>query len=322
MPEILLIFHIRKARLKAREAAICEAEGLLRDLNPVRQTGGPLSDHKGVFWLTIPADALEAAESRFPYLGYSEAVDTLEPGQAVKWRGERYDITRLYSCDEEALRELAPDRRVFALEIGNGEVRQVRGYRGDGGQLSKRGLPVYDARVLVNLVTPLKVPQPEKVAVGAQRPASQTRAIFEEEAEAPVYLDPFAGVGGIVIEAVAQGYQTLSLDIDPALRFGLRQFGATHEVGDAAHLPYADASIDAIASEPPYDPDALPVVAQALHEMARVLKFGGKIALLCAEAQADVLREAAINLSLQPLLDTPLDRKGLPCAILAWEKHG
>ncbi|HEX2620167.1 MAG TPA: hypothetical protein VHL11_08475, partial [Phototrophicaceae bacterium] len=69
--DILLIFHVRKARLKARDAAVCEAEALLNDLAPVRQAGGPLSEQKGVFWLTIPAEALESAESRFSRLGYS-----------------------------------------------------------------------------------------------------------------------------------------------------------------------------------------------------------------------------------------------------------
>lgn len=295
-PDALLIFHIRTARLKAREAAICEAEALLNNLAPVRQTGGPLSEQKGIFWLTIPAEALEQAEARLPHLGYTEAVDMLEPGDTLKWRGDRYDITRLYEADEELLRDRAPDRRIFALETSDGVIRQVRGYRGDGGQLSKRGLPVYDARLLVNLVTP------SHYGLGD-------------------LLDPFAGVGGVVIEAVASGYHALSIDLDPALRFGLVQSGAAHVVGDAAHLPYPDASIGAVATEPPYDPDALPVVTQALYEIARVLKPGGKIALLCAGHQADALRQAAHLYPLKPLLDTPLDRKGLPCAVLAWCKE-
>jgi SAM-dependent methyltransferase len=296
--ETLLIFHIRSARLKAREAAIREAEALLNRFSPQRQSGGPLSERKGVFWLTVGADALDAIGERLPRLGYTHAVDTLEPArnktaETVKWLGNHYRITRLYEEDSEAARELAPDRREFALQADDGSVRRVKGYRGDGGQLSKRGLPVYDSRLLVNLVTP-----------------------EQGKVESSILLEPFAGVGGIVLEAVASGYRVFSSDIDPALRFGLSQMGSGHSIASAAHLPFPDHCIDAIASEPPYDPEALSTVIQALDEMARVLKPGGKIALLCAESQIAPLREKGQMLHLERILDLPIDRKGLSCGLL------
>jgi SAM-dependent methyltransferase len=298
--DTLLIFHIRPARLKARTAAMHEAAALLRPFAPKPQPGGPLSDQKGVFWLAIPSAHVEAAAIRLPRLGYAYAVDVLETAASrtadtVKWRGGHYTITRLYEEDAEALRERAPDRRAFALQTGDGEIRTIKGYRGDGGQLSKRGLPVHDSRLLVNLVTP-------------------------ESGDSPRLLDPFGGVGGIVLEAVDGGYQVYSGDLDPALRFGLSQMGARHSVLNAAALPFPDATFDAIATEPPYDPDALGTVIRALQEMARVLKPGGRLALLCAEAQAAGLRTAGEQLGLTALLDLPIDRKGLPCALLVWQK--
>lgn len=297
--QTLLIFHRRTARRKAHEAALLEAESLLRDLGAQRQAGGPLGDQKGIFWLSLPAESLPQAVERLPRLGYSDRVNGLEAlpaktSDSVKWRGAHYRVVNLYQSDEEELREQAPDRRTFALENAEGEVRDVIGYRGDGGQFSKRGLPVIDARLLVNLVyTP---------------------------AEDAILLDPFAGVGGVLIEAAASGFYVLSGDIDPALRFGLTNTGASHCVLDAAYLPFADQSIDAIATEPPYDAEALDTVAAALLEMARVLKPGGRIAMLCLTPQAPTLRQRAHSAGIFPLLDASIDRKGLSCTAFVWEK--
>lgn len=133
------------------------------------------------------------------------------------------------------------------------------------------------------------------------------------------FLDPFAGAGGAVLEALASGYRVLSCDIDPSLRHGLRALGAAHCVVDARRLPFAWNSIDGIATEPPYEAEADEAVVMALGEMARVLRPGGRIALLCAEGQAGALRGRAESLGLRAFHDASIDRKGTPCAVLAWE---
>lgn len=280
---------------------MAEAVALLEDLGASAAPGGPLSEQPGTFWIALPDDdstLIDAAASRLPRLGYTESVTLLEPvrGNAsfdVRWRGNNYDLTPLYEEDPEDARSQAPDQRVFLLATGDGDARPVRGYRGDGQALSRRGLPVYDARLLVNLT-----------------------GVREGES----LLDPFAGIGGILLAAKAATRRVYSLDVDPALRFGLAAMSAAHLVGDARRLPYRDQAFDAIATEPPYDAEALPAVVSALGEMTRVLRTGRRLTLLCTVEQAPALREAAARLPLDALLDEPVDRKGLPCVLLAWRR--
>lgn len=307
--EAVLIFHLRPARNKARRAATMEALSLLRDLDPVALTGGPMSERGGLFWISVPQSALPAAIARLPWLGYTCAVDVVERtqsadalpgGQAarsdaglLRWRGKAWRPVRVYAEDALATRNAAVDRRPFLLEMGMGSTREVRGYRGNGSPLGRRGLPVYDARLLVNLVLPPK---------GA------------------TLLDPFAGTGGIVIEALARGAAVASVDIDPVLRPGLLRLGADHHVADARDLPFPSGTFDATATEPPYAEEARDVARAALREMCRTLKSGGRMAIMCAAGQADVLRALAGELDLEAYLDTPINRKGLTVTAMAWKK--
>lgn len=303
MSSHLLLFYLREARRKARAAGVAEALGLLRDLRASAPESGPLSERGGLFWITLPLDALDQAMERLPRLGYTEAVDVLErmtstrrksANERVRWRGEDYKLARIYEEETQAVREQAPDRRIFLFESGTGDVRPVRGYRGDGKPLSRRALPVSDARLLVNLV---------------------------HRAPRSVFLDPFAGVGGIILEALASSYRVLSVDSDPALRYGLTELGARHSVAEAQHLPFGAETIEAIATEPPYDPQAEVAVVDSLAEMQRVLKKEGRLAMLCAAWQAPGLRQKAEALQLEAYLDSPINRKGTDCVVLAWQKN-
>ena len=308
MNDALLIFYLRPGRRKARTVATAEALNLLRDLQVTAPAGGPLSETGGLFWVSLPWDALEIALPRLPRLGYTHAVDVLEPiseypssfdrardaqEQLVRWHHKLYRLVRVYNEDAEAMRERAPDRRTFLLETSEGTTRPVRGYRGDGQPSSRRGLPVCDARMLVNLVT-----------------AGPGTSL----------LDPFAGIGGIVIEALASGCTVTSADCDPALQAGLTHLGAHHAVADARRLPWAGETFDAIATEPPYHEEATPMLVEALREMYRVLKTGGHLAILCVPGQADVLRGEGILLGLTWYLDSPINRKGLDVVVLVGSK--
>jgi hypothetical protein len=297
----MLVVHRRAARGKAGAAAVAEALALLHDLEPSAPAGGPLSERGGVFWVELPERHLAAATARLPRLGYATAVDLLveadaaRPGErpVVRWRRRSWRLVRLHSEDAAGHREQAPDRREFLFEAGDGRVRPVRGYRGGADPLTRRGLPVCDARLLVNLVAP---------------------------AGPGLLLDPFAGVGGVALEARAAGWTTVTADRDPGLRHGLGRLGAAHLVADARWLPLRSGCLDAVATEPPYDPGVGPLADQVLAEVHRLLRPGGAAAWLCAAWQAAGLRATAAGLGLRVVLDSPVDRKGTEVVALAWRR--
>ncbi|HEY7295642.1 MAG TPA: hypothetical protein VH916_11410 [Dehalococcoidia bacterium] len=297
----LLICHLREARRRARAVAEAELLSLLEDLGGARLEGGPLAEQRGLFRVTMPASTFPAAVPRLSRLGYTDAVDVLEVLESgighraappLRWRGRHYRLVRVYEEDPAELRERTVDRRAFLLATAAG-VRSVRGYRGSGAALGRRGLPVVDARMLVNLLG---------------------------GAACGVLLDPFAGAGGIVIEAVAAGWRCLSMDRDPALRFGLSAIGGRHCIADVCVLPLAPASVDAIATEPPYEPEGQDAMLGGLAELHRVLRPGGRATLLCAQWQAPAIRARAVSAGFQMVLEAPIDRKGLPVVVFAWQK--
>jgi SAM-dependent methyltransferase len=320
---LLLICHLRPARRKARAVAVTEALCALRDLEATAPDSGPLAEQSGVFWVEVPEDRFEQAVARLPRLGYTVAVEVLEEvgpwrkkqrAEILRWRKRAYWLVHVYEENAEAAREAAPDRRTFLLENENG-AREVKGYRGDGSPLSRRGLPVCDARLLVNLVTPS--PHPSTSLRSAQDADGFPSA---GSSASVLFLDPFAGIGGLLLEARAHGWTTLSGDVDARLRLGLHEFGATHTVFDASRLPLADDSLDAAATEPPYAEAATEAVNAAMRELARALKPGARLAVLAEAHQAKRLRETAAALPLHNFLDAPINRKGADCVVFAWEK--
>jgi len=300
----ILIFRVRRARQKAMKAAIAEARSLLAEFNPAMMAGGPLGDQPGLFWLELEESLVPAAMDRIPFLGYTSAVDIVRFSEgkakgkarrtAIKptWRGRPFDLEPLHQEDSDEFREQAPDRRSFVLQTQGGDLKAVRGYRGDSGQLSRRGLPVSDARLLVNLAF---------VRLGGKM------------------LDPFAGAGGIVVAAVHLQQHVFTVDIDPVVQWGLRHQGSRHCVGDARHLPFMDGSFDSVASEAPFEA-ANDVVGDVVTEIGRVLQPHGHVAIMVAEHQGDAARNHARGAGLVLTLDIPIDRKGLPVTVLAWHK--
>ena len=299
-----LVCHVRPSRRKAIDAAAMEMLCLLRDLGPNRLPGGPLSDKGGIFWIEIADTLLDRAENLFTRIGYTRAIDRLDlvahirrnSRGTIRWRRRFYKVVRIYEENSRLIRDQSPDRREFVILDHKGQPKTVNGYRGDGTPLGRRGLPVCDARLLVNIS---RAPEP-----------AQDR-----------FLDPFVGTGGIALEALAAGYSVFTCDIDPAVSLGLRQLGFHHHVADARYLPFPGAAFGAVAGEPPYHEEFGSRVVKALWELDRVLSPGGTLVLYCSEHQAEPLKSEGKALGLSLIFESPVNRKGTACVILAWKKR-
>jgi SAM-dependent methyltransferase len=300
--ERTLVLRLRASRSKAREVAVAEVVAILRGLGARAASGGPMSEIPAVAWVTVPAANLESAISRLHGIGYTESIDLVAPREDLsprdrplltRWRGREVALLRVYEESDERLRANAPDQRTFLLECGDGIVRAIEGYRGGSGILEHRALPVADARLLVNLVT------------------SHGGASL---------LDPFAGAGGVILEANSKGFTTVSMDRDPVLRFGLAQMSSRHVVGDASALPFDAGSFDAVATEPPYHESALDSIVASIGEVARVLRHGGRIAYLVASEQTTAVRSGGDRAGLTLELAAPINRKGLEVTCIYWAR--
>jgi tRNA (guanine10-N2)-dimethyltransferase len=104
-------------------------------------------------------------------------------------------------------------------------------------------------------------------------------------------LDPFCGVGGILIEAGLMGMRVVGVDLDPGMvekaRLNLESYGIRGfrlEVGDACE--WRGKRVDAVATDPPYGRQASTgrrkleeLYSGALNAMAGALKRGKYLSL-------------------------------------------
>jgi len=295
----MLVLRVAPARAGSMALAGAEAVALLGPLGAAIADGGPLAEEPAVLWLTLPTDQLDSAAGLCARLGYTARVDlVVAEGEArrgerpISWRRRRHALRPLFMADPDALRKAAPDQRAFLLECDDGVVRRVRGYRGGRHPLTHRALPVIDARMLVNLAGP---PPPHALL-----------------------LDPFAGAGGIAIEARKGGWETVAGDVDRAVRFGLAELASAAAVADAARLPLRARSVAAIVTEPPYHADADHMVVASIAELRRVVADGGRVVMMAATRQAGALRAEGHEVGLVAELDEAVDRKGTDATVLVW----
>lgn len=299
MEKIVLIFRIKKSRLKARDLALLETKSLFNTDDVQVVIGGPLSSQKGVIATYLPTGFdLDSLALEFPKLGYIYQIEIMTPVPkeskgTVKWKGCFYKLDPIYQEDAEEARNLAPDKRRFLLPDPNGNLRYVIGYRGDGTETGKRALPMEDCKLMLNLA---RVKSGQRV------------------------LDTFAGAGGIVLAGVRTGLDMFSTDLDSKMQYGLADFGSRHQVADVRKLPFQDDSFDAIVTEAPFDRNTTQIVADGLREMKRVIKSSGNIVLMVADYQADAMRTAAMCIGLNISVDQPLDRKGTAVHIFRMSK--
>lgn len=200
-------------------------------------------------------------------------------------RGEmKLQLTEIYRQDEEKLLEEAPHNRMFFIEQ-DGEVKEAKGHR------YRRGLSPTDAKFMLNIA---KLQGDELI------------------------LDPFAGLGGILMECRKRNLQAFGGDIDHILRPGLaRMAGNKIAMLDARQLPFKNDTFHIIITEPPFDTRYRQAVLDSMTELLRVVKSDGKIVLLIAHDMHDQINTCMIGLKFQLQEDYILRRHGgLICHVL------
>jgi tRNA (guanine10-N2)-dimethyltransferase len=115
-----------------------------------------------------------------------------------------------------------------------------------------------------------------------------------------IFLDPFCGTAGILVEAGLLEAKVIGVDAQEKLvigaRMNLEAFGLDYVLieGDACRIPFKEATIDGIVTDPPYGRSAA-ILAESLEELYscalkeawRVLK-PGRIAVVVSDK--DVLK--------------------------------
>lgn len=283
------------------EAARYEFAIVMRPLGMVVEAETPA--HMRVCF-SLPTSAESSMAERASLLGYTEAIVRLAPrpfrGErwrirkvgrwlvgTQRWRDQLVEFTEVYVEDRRASLANAPHRRPFLI-ARNGRVVSVKGER------LHRRLSHRDAAFLVNIA---------------------------EVRSAAAVLDPFAGIGGIVLECRARGIRVTCGDIDDTLRPGLAQLADRRAtVLDARRLPFATAAFDAVITEPPYHrKDRAPVIA-SLPELTRVVAPGGRVVLFISEEMDSGTLRAATDAGLELERQFAVRRQGLQSRALLLDK--
>lgn len=119
-------------------------------------------------------------------------------------------------------------------------------------------------------------------------------------------LDPFAGTGGILVEACLVGIKGIGVDVQKMLIRGasanIAGLNCSLILGDAKRLPFNDSSIDAAVLDIPYGRSALirarskdELLRDSLIELHRVLKPQRRMAIVADRPIDDYLKEAGFD---------------------------
>ncbi len=304
----VLVCSLRNSRIKAKKIAIMEMFNSLFPLKGIFISNGPLGDVKGLFSFFILKEYKIELKKYLKQIGYCDKFYMLDfenpeykntseinSVNGFFWKKKKFSIQLFYEQSDEIYKNQSPHNRKFLIIGKDRCVKEVFGYRGDGSERGRRGLPVEDARCLVNLATP---------------------SILK------TLIDPFAGGGGIVYQAkyIKEEIDVISIDIDPTLEPGLTFYGAKHYVSNSCTIQLGNTQIDAIVTEVPFSNEATTDIIMTLKNISKYLNNNGKVIIMSSIQQAEKIKYCINELGLFPIMSYQLNRKGTDVVIMTYTK--
>lgn len=283
-------FHFEEVE-KLDQVLILETEARPHDL--ARRLG--MSHWIGEHMCTArPENLMEA-------IGSSDMIDFLPQSETVAIRTKR--IKNYHEeIDSRALTEKIADEFLknydYEIDLENPENEISVILTGENCVVS-----IVKAKVERSKLGDRKPPKRAKVHPSTMQPEmARTMVNLARTPRDGVFLDPFCGVGGILLEAGLLGTRTVGIDIDPKLvkgseknleEAGLKEYSLKH--GDARDLDFKE-EFDAIATDPPYGRQASTggldldkLYDETMPEMAKALK-PGRFLTITAPAEIDLER--------------------------------
>jgi tRNA (guanine10-N2)-dimethyltransferase len=227
--------------------------------------------------------------------------------------------------------------RVRARRIKNASLPGDEVERTVGRVLSSRGFradlknPVIDLRAVISgekIVLGRVLASPDRSSFEARRPhlkpffypgvlmPRMARALVNLSLirEGEWLLDPFAGTGGILMEACLVGIIGVGVEVQMKLirgaRANLEGLDCSLVCGDAKRLPLKDSSVGAAVLDIPYGRSALiraaskdDLLRQSLAELSRVVQPGRRMVIVADRSIGDLLKHAGFS-----VVETHTDR--------------
>ncbi len=299
----VLICQMRTSRNKAKQLAVLEMSTVLSEADGIFIQNGPLGDVKGLFSFFIKKNCNHRLKQILRTTGYCnkfymldftlqnpDIADDIKSMNPLIWKGLKFNIIHFYLQSEEEYKEKSSHNRVFAIYQSDNTVKYVRGYRGDGSEAGRRGLPLEDARLMVNLAEPYRIKK---------------------------LLDPFAGGGGIIHAArdINNTLYRISIDIDRTLEPGLRIYSDKHYICDSREADILEKPVDAIVTEVPFSANYSETIIQVFYHLSEAVSESGKILCMCHIDQFPAIKAAWLHMGYYLLIGKEVNRKGTPVVV-------
>lgn len=304
----LLVCRIRKSRNKAKRLAVFELSTVLGQVGGIFVFNGPLGDVRGLVSFFVPKGMNDELTDILKTVGYCDQFYKLDftlemPGATNEiksvneyfWKGRRFNVIPFYTECKKQYQKQSVNNRMFAIYQEDGTVKHVKGYRGDGSEAGRRGLPLEDAKMMVNLVKPYTI---------------QT------------LMDPFAGGGGILHAAklINPSLYVISADIDRLLEPGLSMYADKHFACDARKVDLGGKKVDAVVTEIPFSKNYTHVAIEAFYNLLPNISDTGKMLVMCHVGQTEQIKKKMEKSNLCLIVDKEVNRKGTSVNILLWSK--